>query len=321
MPGPTIPRRSSRRWPPSAWGAAAPRSASRPAELANVVACVDVKRGKAEKFAGALGGKCEVYTDYRKVLDRKDVQAVACATPDHWHAKIAIEAMRAGKDVYCEKPLTLTIAEGKLICKVVRETGRVFQVGTQQRSEYHSAFLEAAAIARSGRLGKKLHAMATVEKAEAGGPFRAEPTPADLNGTFGWARPPRSPTRRSAAAYEFRYWLEYSGGEVTDWGVHHTDIALWAPGRRGDRGIEVEGKGEFPLGRELMLADACWARSPSRPCRPATTCATTYNCTMTLPNGNSIDADQRRHTTCSSRASGAIWPSAAAASAASSSRS
>ena len=140
-----------------------------------MVACADVKRSKAEKFAAGSRGKCEVYADYRKVLDRKNVEAVLCATPDHWHAKIAVEAMRAGKDVYCEKPLTLTIAEGKLICKVVRETGRVFQVGTQQRSEYHSAFLEAAAIARSGRLGKKLHAVATVEKGMAGGPFAPQP--------------------------------------------------------------------------------------------------------------------------------------------------
>ena len=80
----------------------------------------------------------EVYEDYRKLLDRKDIEVVTIVTPDHWHSKIAIEAMKAGKDVYCEKPLTLTIDEGKQILKVLKETGRVFQVGTQQRSEMNA---------------------------------------------------------------------------------------------------------------------------------------------------------------------------------------
>ena len=79
--------------------------------------------------------KVDVYEDYRKLLDRKDIDVVTIVTPDHWHSKIAIDAMQAGKDVYCEKPLTLTIDEGKQILKVLNETGSVFQVGTQQRSE------------------------------------------------------------------------------------------------------------------------------------------------------------------------------------------
>ena len=103
----------------------------------------------------------EVYEDYRKLLDRKDIDVVTIVTPDHWHSKIAIEAMKAGKDVYCEKPLTLTIDEGKQIIKVLKETGRVFQVGTQQRSEmyaergkFQQQFLTAVALCHAGRLGK-----------------------------------------------------------------------------------------------------------------------------------------------------------------------
>ena len=94
------------------------------------------------------GKKPDAYKDYRRILDRKDIDAVMIATPDHWHTKIAVEAMYAGKDVYCEKPLTLTIAEGKLIEKVVKETGRVFQVGTMQRTESDQRFLQAIALVK-----------------------------------------------------------------------------------------------------------------------------------------------------------------------------
>ena len=105
--------------------------------------------------------KVDAYEDYRKILDRKDIEVVTIVTPDHWHSKIAIEAMLAGKDVYCEKPLTLTIDEGKQIIEVLKKTGRVFQVGTQQRSEmaaekgkFKQQFLTAVAICQAGRLGK-----------------------------------------------------------------------------------------------------------------------------------------------------------------------
>ena len=103
-----------------------------------------------EKAKEKQGKKPDGYGDYRKVLERDDIDAVMIATPDHWHTKIAVEAMYAGKDVYCEKPLTVTIDEGKLIEKVVKETGRVFQVGTMQRSESGQRFLQAIALIRAG---------------------------------------------------------------------------------------------------------------------------------------------------------------------------
>ena len=115
-------------------------------KLGNVIACADVNRQHAEKFAAKYGGKCQIYSDYRDILARGDVDVITCGTPDHWHTKIAIDAMRAGIDVYCEKPLTLTLAESQHITRVAEETGRVLQVGTQQRSEYSQFFIKAIAI-------------------------------------------------------------------------------------------------------------------------------------------------------------------------------
>src|SRR5688572_19751258 len=121
------------------------------AALADVDA--NVLGTNVEKVGKKQGKKPDAYKDYRKILDRKDIDAVMIATPDHWHTKIAVEAMHAGKDVYCEKPLTLTIDEGKLIEKVVKKTGRVFQVGTMQRTESEQRFLQAIALVRDGRIG------------------------------------------------------------------------------------------------------------------------------------------------------------------------
>lgn len=214
--------------------------------LGNMVAVADVNRRYAEAFASRYHGKCAVYEDYRRLLQRKDIDVVTIGTPDHWHTKIAIEAMKAGKDIYCEKPLTLTVDEGKQICKVVRETGRIFQVGTQQRSEYDRMFLKAVAVARSGRLGKRLHALSSVGTAQRGGPFKNEDPPAYLDWDFWLGQAPKVPYCRQRCDYDFRWWLEYSGGQVTDWGVHHTDIAMWALGLESTGPIEIQGVGDFP---------------------------------------------------------------------------
>ena len=127
-------------------------------KFADFAALADVDAGvlatNVANVAKAQGRAPDGYADYRKVLERKDIDAVMIATPDHWHTKIAVEAMRAGKDVYCEKPLTLTIDEGKLIERVVKETGKVFQVGTMQRTESDGRFLLAVALVRHGRIGK-----------------------------------------------------------------------------------------------------------------------------------------------------------------------
>jgi len=198
-----------------------------------------------EKTEKKQNKKPDAYKDYRRILDREDIDAVMVATPDHWHTKIVVEAMYAGKDVYCEKPLTLTIDEGKLIEKVVKETGRVFQVGTMQRTECGHRFLQAVALVKNGRIG-------TVKKVTCGiGGFSPSPVipiapvPEELDWEFWLGPAPKVPYRAlpemrkgygggvplySNAHYAFRNWHEYSGGKLTDWGAHHVDIACWAIG-------------------------------------------------------------------------------------------
>lgn len=214
-------------------------------KLGNMVAVADVNLRSARFFAERYEGKCEVYQDYRKVLDRKDVDVVTIGTPDHWHAKIAVDAMRAGKDVYCEKPMTLTIREGQQIIQVMEETKRIVQVGTQQRTEFGRAFLKAVAIARSGRLGGKVDALVSVETGTRGGPFENSEAPAELDWNMWLGQAPFVPYCKQRHDFDFRWWLEYSGGQVTDWGVHHMDIALWALGLENTGPVEVEGAGNF----------------------------------------------------------------------------
>lgn len=212
-------------------------------QFGDKIACADVDRHHAERFAA--GSSCAVHEDYRQLLDRSDVDVVTIGVPDHWHTKIVIDAVNAGKDVYCEKPLTLTIDEGKILCEAVKRTGRVVQVGTQQRSS--AQFLMAVALAQSGRLGKVLRATCYIGEGPQGGPFAEASPPAQLNwdawlGQCPWVA--YTPQRCHGA---FRWWLEYSGGKMTDWGAHHVDIAQWALGYEASGPVEIVGNGQFPL--------------------------------------------------------------------------
>jgi myo-inositol 2-dehydrogenase/D-chiro-inositol 1-dehydrogenase len=214
--------------------------------IGNMIAVADVNLRHARFFAKEYDSKIEIYQDYRKLLDRKDIDVVTIGTPDHWHVKVAIDALRAGKHVYCEKPLTLTVDEGKKVCQVAKETGLVLQVGTQQRSEFDEVFLKAVVLARSGRLGDNLHALSSVGTGDKGGPFENSEPPTDLDWDFWLGQAPKVPYCKHRCDYDFRWWLEYSGGQVTDWGVHHTDIACWALGLDSTGPYEIEGKGTYP---------------------------------------------------------------------------
>lgn len=257
------------------WNAVGPQAMN----FADCVAVCDVDanhaakgKAKCEEIQSKAGrsSKVEVHEDYRKLLDRKDIEVVTIVTPDHWHTKIAIDAMKAGKDVYCEKPLTLTVDEGKQIIKVLKETGRVFQVGTQQRSEMSARvnknkdlhvqqqFLHAVALAQLGRIGEIKSVRCVIGGAPASGEIPKAPVPTGLNwdmwlgqapmtdyiqGGFGNNRSyPESRTH-----YEFRWWYEYSGGKMTDWGAHHIDIAQWAIGMDNSGPTTIEGTADHPV--------------------------------------------------------------------------
>lgn len=215
-------------------------------EFGDVVAVCDVDRNRVEATNQKLtAGSAEMFSDYRKLLDRKDIDIVTIGTPDHWHTKIAIDAMRAGKDVYCEKPLTLTIEEGKLICKVVKETGRVFQVGTQQRSE--GPFAQAIAIVRAGRIGDVQRVTVMIGGGEKGGPFKKTDPPSHLDWDTWLGQTPKVDYIPERCHYQFRWWYEYSGGKMTDWGAHHVDIAHWAMGAHDTGPVEIAGEAVHPV--------------------------------------------------------------------------
>jgi len=209
----------------------------------NAIAVADVDLSHAERFASGFKGM-KVYQDYRELLDHKDIEVVTIGTPDHWHVKIAIEALQSGKHVYCEKPLTLTIDEGKKLRQVVEQTDKVFQVGTQQRSS--NRFRLAVAIARSGMLGKPLKATCSIGGAPGGGPWEPTEPPKQLDWDFWLGQCPVVPYTPQRCHGSFRWWLEYSGGKLTDWGAHHVDIAHWGLGKEHTGPNEIEGEGTFP---------------------------------------------------------------------------
>lgn len=226
-------------------------------DYVDIVAIADVDSQRAAAMKKNLSGdRADVYEDYRKVLERDDVDIIHVATPDHWHTKPLVEAMLAGKDVYCEKPLTLTIDEGKLIRSVQKETGRIVQVGTQQRSTFH-LFVKAMAMVADGRLGRIKRVSAAIGGAPTSPEIPVAEVPAHLNWDRWLGPAPKTDYRfrengkrgNTNCHYEFRWWYEYSGGKLTDWGAHHVDIATWALRLNGqtDGPTAIGGKAEHPV--------------------------------------------------------------------------
>lgn len=218
-----------------------------PGHYPEVVAICDVDRSHAEAVKAESWPHAELYGHYQKVIERDDVRAVVIATPDHWHALIAYHALKAGKAVYCEKPISLTIAEGQLLVKTVQETGQVFQAGTQQRSDWR--FRMAAELVRNGRLGNLRQVTMTLPKrwkGETNGPFPPMDPPEELDWEQWLGQAPLVPYCPQRAHGHFRRWYEYAGGQMTDWGAHHMDIAHWAMDMDRSGPLVVDGQAEFP---------------------------------------------------------------------------
>ncbi|MFO0871364.1 MAG: Gfo/Idh/MocA family oxidoreductase [Pirellulales bacterium] len=206
-------------------------------QFGDIVAVCDVdanhaERARQDKNIGK--GKAEAYGDYRKVLERKDIEVVSIVTPDHWHVKIAIEALQAGKHVFCQKPLTLTLEENQLIRNACRKhADRIFFIGTQQRSD-KDRFLRAVNMVQKGLLGDIQKITVGINGGDVGGPFKKEAPPSNLNWDMWLGQAPKVDYIKERCHYQFRWWYEYSGGKFTDWGAHHVDIATWAIGADQD---------------------------------------------------------------------------------------
>lgn len=216
-----------------------------------IAAVCDVHEGRreaAKRAARAAHGstECSAYRDFRDLLARRDIDAVVIATPDHWHAYQTIAAARAGIHVYCEKPLTYTVEEGRAVVEAVKRSGIVFQHGTQQRSE--RSFRFGAELVRNGRIGRLRTIRLGVPPGQAIGPQPVTPVPPELDydlwlGPAPWA--PHTP-KRVESSHSW-YWIsDYCVGYIAGWGVHHVDSAQQGNGTDLTGPVEVEGRGVFP---------------------------------------------------------------------------
>ncbi len=214
-------------------------------ENAAAVCDVDSKRAAAAaKKIQDAGRTPLVFGDYRELLERKDIDAVLISTPDHWHALTTIHACEAGKDVYCEKPLSLTIVEGRKMVEAARKHNRVVQTGSQQRSS--KEFRQACELVRNGALGKISQVLVGIPNANfKGPPVPDSDPPAELNYDMWLGPAPQRPYNEKRVHYSFRFFWDYSGGQMTNFGAHDLDIAQWGLGMDDSGPTSIDGQGWF----------------------------------------------------------------------------
>jgi predicted dehydrogenase len=208
-------------------------------EFGDIAAVCDVDAAHLENARQRFKG-ARPFSDYRKVCDLDNIDAVINGTPDHWHTLVNLRAVGSGKDVYSEKPLTLTIDEGKRLVAAVKTNGRILQTGSQQRSD--PTFRLACELVRNGRLGKIERVRTWIPAGLHDGPFAAQPVPKELNWDMWQGQTPVVDYVPQRCHQKFRYWWDYSGGTMTDWGAHHNDIALWGLGKDRSGPVTAEGK-------------------------------------------------------------------------------
>ena len=209
----------------------------------------EAERRVNEHYSRTLGYdyRCHVYSDFRDLVNRRDVDAVDVATPDHWHVLIALMALRAKKHVICEKPLSLTVREGRQLADEASKSGRVFQTASENRSiDSHIRLCE---LVHAGFIGELQHIKVLLEKGNAARgneDFHLQPAPSDLNYEMWQGQAPLAPYCPARVHNTYRWNLSYSGGRLTDWGAHLIDLAQWASGNQETGPVEVEGTGKFP---------------------------------------------------------------------------
>ena len=216
--------------------------------LKNAVAVCDVDSRRLAEAASmvekAHGSAPVQVVDYRKLLDRKDVDAVLITTPDHWHALQTVNACQAGKDVYCEKPLTLTIAEGRAMVNASRKHSRVVQTGSQQRSA--KEFRTACELVRGGAIGKVRHVLVGLPAVNFRPPAVADSAPpVELDYDLWLGPAPQRAYNEKRVHYLFRFFWDYSGGQQTNFGAHHLDIAQWGLDMDNSGPVSAEAKARF----------------------------------------------------------------------------
>ncbi len=213
---------------------------------ADLAAMSDVYQPRLEQGVAACGGNAKGYRDFRKLIEDKDIQAVVVSTPDHWHALMTIMACAAGKDVYVKKPLSLFVREGRWMVEAARRYQRVVQVGTQQRSGKH--YQKAAEMLRAGYIGKmmsaRMGAFRNVMPGFGTPPDSAPPSDLDYDMWLGPA--PKRPYNPRRSLYHFRWFWDYSGGQMTNLGAHEIDIVQWAMQVKGPTAATSSG-GRFAL--------------------------------------------------------------------------
>ncbi|MCC6697251.1 MAG: Gfo/Idh/MocA family oxidoreductase [Candidatus Hydrogenedentes bacterium] len=216
---------------------------------AQIVAVCDVDRAhreNAQKIVNETYGDqdCAGYGDFREFLERDDLDAVSIAVPDHWHSIPAIAAAKKGLDIYAEKPLALTINEGKAMVEAVHRYGVVWQTGSWQRSKEN--FRRGCELVRLGRIGEVHTVKVGLPTGHSIETQPAMPIPDGFDYDFWLGPAPEAPYTPKRCHWDFRWILDYSGGQLTDWAAHHCDIANWGMGTEGTGPISVEGQGEFP---------------------------------------------------------------------------
>ena len=216
-----------------------------------IVAVCDVDKGHRDEAKrivdkGYGNNDCAAYNDFREITRRGDVDAVCIAAPDHWHVIPAVDAVKHGKDAYVEKPLTLTIREGRILSDTARRYCRVVQTGSQQRSDMR--FRRASELIRNDRLGKihTVNVRIPANNRTCDPTWGPQPVPEGFDYDFWLGQAPWEPYHPQRCHYQFRFLFDYSGGQVTNWGAHYLDVAQWSLGMDDSGPVEITGKGEFP---------------------------------------------------------------------------